>query len=175
MHVMPPDRPMCIPHWLSMLLIHLRRLNAIQQQDKCNNANVVSYQHSIGWHYIVVTLQKTKDHYDNACRCRCTVWWHCIKGGIDCIVAHGNDYHGYGQPPDIMDMDSRPISWIWIAKTIMIMHAAAAAQCGGIVLRAALIALSPMAMIIMDMDSRPMGRNKCLLAFLRSHCGGRAA
>ena len=38
-----------------------------------------------------------------------------------------------------MDMDSRLISWIWIAKTILIMHAAAAAQCGGIVLRAALI------------------------------------
>ena len=112
MHVMPPDRPMCIPHWLSMPLIHLRRLNAIQQQDKCNNANVVSYQHSIGRHYIVVAPQ----------------------------------------------------------KTIMVMHAAAAAQCGGIVLRAALIALSPMAMIILDMDSRP-----CLLAFIGSHCGGRAA
>jgi hypothetical protein len=39
------------------------------------------------------------------------------------------------------------------------MHAAL--QCGGITvayLRAALIALSPMAMIIMHMDSRPMTR-----------------
>ena len=72
----------------------------------------------------------------------------------------------------IMDMDSRPISCIRIAKTIMIMHAAAAAQCGGIV---CIDCMSPMAMIILDMDSRPMGSNKCLLAFLRSHCGGRAA